>query len=252
MLLLLLPLLVLLLLVAGCGEKATLILLCLLCPVDRSPHRTRRLAPRRRHLLPPPPPQGLKHYGNKWRTIVDNYLPWRSPSDLKNYANQYLHAKLPQVVRDNSYLSQGYSLQDLLASQPQDIAVRWQRVKNMQVRADSACRQADSGWASTAPMSHPARSIPHHTHLPAPGGGPGCCPAGTQEGHARAKLHLPAGCQAAVAAGSTALQQAAAVSSDAHMAAASSRHTARQLCSCVCCRRSHQGGPALCTGGGHV
>lgn len=38
-------------------------------------------------------PQAQREYGNKWRTIVDNYLPWRSPNDLKNYCNQYVNGK---------------------------------------------------------------------------------------------------------------------------------------------------------------
>jgi hypothetical protein len=37
--------------------------------------------------------QAQREYGNKWRTIVDNYLPWRSPNDLKNYCNQYVNGK---------------------------------------------------------------------------------------------------------------------------------------------------------------
>lgn len=37
--------------------------------------------------------QAQRQYGNKWRTIVDEYLPWRSPNDLKNYCNQYILGK---------------------------------------------------------------------------------------------------------------------------------------------------------------
>lgn len=45
----------------------------------------------------PPHQQAQREYGNKWRTIVDGYLPWRSPNDLKNYCNQYINGKRTHV-----------------------------------------------------------------------------------------------------------------------------------------------------------
>jgi hypothetical protein len=45
----------------------------------------------------PPTPQAQRDYGNKWRNIAEDYLPWRSPNDLKNYWNQHVNNKQPHV-----------------------------------------------------------------------------------------------------------------------------------------------------------
>lgn len=113
---------------------------CILALTTSHLHKPSKPRPHSLHVTPHPLnththtyTQGLKHFGTKWRTIVDNYLPWRSPNDLKNYANQYIKTKSQQVVSSNTYLAQGYSIQDLVANQPAEVAQRWQRVKEMQV-----------------------------------------------------------------------------------------------------------------------
>ena len=47
--------------------------------------------------------QTQREHGNKWRHIVDDYLPWRSPNDLKNYCNQYISSKGSQVNTDRQH-----------------------------------------------------------------------------------------------------------------------------------------------------
>lgn len=76
--------------------------------------------------------QTQKMFGNKWNDIA-NYLPMRCNNDIKNHFNLYLKDKQHQVALENSYLRQGYDLANLLASEPEEVATRRDKLEKERV-----------------------------------------------------------------------------------------------------------------------
>ena len=76
--------------------------------------------------------QTQKLFGNKWNDIAA-YLPMRCNNDIKNYFNLYLKDK-NQVYSENVYLRSGYDLTQLLASEPDEVTQRRQRLDAEKVR----------------------------------------------------------------------------------------------------------------------
>lgn len=75
-------------------------------------------------------------FGNKWNDIAA-YLPMRCNNDIKNYFNLYLKDK-SQVYSENVYLRSGYDLSQLLASEPDEVAQRRQRLEADKVNNSSS------------------------------------------------------------------------------------------------------------------
>lgn len=72
-------------------------------------------------------------FGNKWNDIAA-YLPMRCNNDIKNHFNLYLKDKQHQVALENSFLRQGYDLPSLLASEPEEVATRREKLEKERVR----------------------------------------------------------------------------------------------------------------------
>lgn len=74
-------------------------------------------------------------HGSNWLKVSE-YLPMRSPQNIKNQVN-YFNAK-PEHVRDNRYLAARIELEDLLTSEPEIVAQRRERLREVLLKGQSA------------------------------------------------------------------------------------------------------------------